>query len=129
MHTSIDQLPLVNQQSVLREALFTMTHGRLGMTVVTDDEQKVVGIFTDGDLRRVLERGLDLSVPIHEVMTTNPRQVSKTMRASDALSVMNEKGISQLLVMDDDDHLQSIITVHDLFAKKFVTINKQEYEI
>nr|WP_317199362.1 KpsF/GutQ family sugar-phosphate isomerase [uncultured Psychrobacter sp.] len=114
MHTSIDQLPLVNQQSVLREALFTMTHGRLGMTVVTDDEQKVVGIFTDGDLRRVLERGLDLSVPIHEVMTTNPRQVSKTMRASDALSVMNEKGISQLLVMDDDDHLQAIITVHDL---------------
>ncbi|WP_435980508.1 KpsF/GutQ family sugar-phosphate isomerase [Psychrobacter sp. DM4] len=114
MHTSVDQLPLVNQQSPLHKALFTMTHGRLGMTVVTDDEQRVVGIFTDGDLRRVLERGVDLSVPIHEVMTINPRQIERTMRASDALSVMNENGISQLLVMDDEDQLQAIITVHDL---------------
>lgn len=114
MHTAQEHLPLVNQQSPLRDALFTMTHGRLGMTVVTDDAQKVVGVFTDGDLRRVLEKGIDLSVSIHKVMTTNPRQVDRMMRASDALSVMNENGISQLLVMNDEDHLQAIVTVHDL---------------
>ena len=114
MHTCADNLPLVHQEALLQEALFTMSNGRLGMTVVTDDNQKVVGVFTDGDLRRVLEKGVDIGTPMREIMTLNPRQVSKTMRASDALSVMNENGISQLLVMDEQDHLEAIITVHDL---------------
>jgi len=114
MHTSSENLPLVNQQAALNEALFTMTNGRLGMTVVVDDEDKVAGVFTDGDLRRVLEKGIDLATPMREIMTTNPRHVSKTMRASDALSVMNENAISQLLVMDKQGHLDAIITVHDL---------------
>lgn len=114
MHTSSENLPLVNQQAALNEALFTMTNGRLGMTVVVDDKDKVVGVFTDGDLRRVLEKGIDLATPMREIMTTNPRHVSKTMRASDALSVMNENAISQLLVMDEQGHLDAIITVHDL---------------
>lgn len=114
MHTRSEDLPIVNQQSSLHEALFTMTHGRLGMTVVTDDDSRVVGVFTDGDLRRGLERGIDLATPMADIMTTNPRHVSKTMRASDALSVMNEHAISQLLVMDDAGHLEAIITVHDL---------------
>jgi len=114
MHTSSENLPLVNQQAALNEALFTMTNGRLGMTVVVDDEDKVAGVFTDGDLRRVLEKGIDLATPMREIMTTNPRHVSKTMRASDALSVMNENAISQLLVMDEQGHLDAIITVHDL---------------
>ena len=114
MHTSSENLPLVNQQAVLNEALFTMTNGRLGMTVVVDDEDRVAGVFTDGDLRRVLEKGIDLATPMREIMTTNPRHVSKTMRASDALSVMNENAISQLLVMDEQGHLDAIITVHDL---------------
>ncbi|MGM8888736.1 CBS domain-containing protein, partial [Psychrobacter sp. 1U2] len=87
---------------------------RLGMTVVIDDEQKVVGVFTDGDLRRGLEKRIDLATPIQDVMSTNPRQVSKSMRASDALSVMNENAISQLLVIDEKEHLEAIITVHDL---------------
>ena len=51
---------------------------------------------------------------MHAVMVNNPRRVSKTMRASDALSVMNENGISQLLIIDDEDRLEAIITVHDL---------------
>jgi arabinose-5-phosphate isomerase len=114
MHTSSENLPLVNQQLPLQKALFTMSHGRLGMTVVTDDEDRVVGIFTDGDLRRGLEKGIDLATPMYEIMSTNPRQVNKTMRASDALSMMNENAISQLLVMDEDRHLDAIITVHDL---------------
>lgn len=114
MHTSSENLPVVNQSALLQEALFTMSNGRLGMTVVTDDAQKVVGVFTDGDLRRGLEKGIDLNIAMSEVMTINPRQVNKSMRASDALSVMNENAISQLLVMDDDGHLDAIISVHDL---------------
>ena len=84
------------------------------MTVVTDDEKKVVGIFTDGDLRRGLEKGIDLQTPMCELMVSSPRRISKSMRASDALSVMNENAISQLLIIDDDQRLEAIITVHDL---------------
>ncbi len=114
MHTKSEDLPLIHQQAPLQEALFTMSAGRLGMTVVTDDNDKVVGVFTDGDLRRGLEKGIDLQTPMAEVMVSNPRRISKTMRASDALSVMNENGISQLLIIDDQDRLEAIITVHDL---------------
>ena len=91
-----------------------MSAGRLGMTVVTDDNDKVVGVFTDGDLRRGLEKGIDLKTPMRELMVSNPRHVNKTMRASDALSVMNESGISQLLIIDEKNCLEAIITVHDL---------------
>ncbi len=114
MHSNVENLPLINQKAPLQDALFIMSAGRLGMTVVVDDEKKVVGVFTDGDLRRGLEKGIDLAIPIHDVMSTNPRQVSKTMRASDALSVMNENAISQLLVIDEEERLEAIITVHDL---------------
>ena len=114
MHSDRHNLPLVNQQASLNEALFTMTNGRLGMTVVVDDEDKVVGVFTDGDLRRGLEKGIDLATAMGEIMTVNPRHVDKSMRASDALSVMNENAISQLLVIDEQNRLDAIITVHDL---------------
>ena len=114
MHTNSENLPLINQQAPLQDALFTMSAGRLGMTVVTDDQQKVVGVFTDGDLRRGLEKGIDLQTPMCELMVSNPRRVSKSMRASDALSVMNENGISQLLIIDESERLEAVITVHDL---------------
>ena len=114
MHTRLENLPVIDEQAPLRKALFTMTNGRLGMTVVTDEAQKVVGVFTDGDLRRSLEKEIDLDTPMGKIMTRNPRHVSKTMRASDALSVMNENAIGQLLVMDENAHLEAIITVHDL---------------
>ena len=114
MHTRLENLPVIDEQAPLRTALFTMTNGRLGMTVVTDEAQKVVGVFTDGDLRRSLEKEIDLDTTMGKIMTRNPRHVSKTMRASDALSVMNENAIGQLLVMDENAHLEAIITVHDL---------------
>lgn len=114
MHTKSEDLPLINQQAPLQEALFIMSAGRLGMTVVTDDEKKVVGIFTDGDLRRGLEKGIDLQTPMRELMVSSPRHISKSMRASDALSVMNENAISQLLIIDDEQRLEAVITVHDL---------------
>lgn len=114
MHSTAENLPVINQQAPLQEALFTMSAGRLGMAVVLDANNKVAGVFTDGDLRRGLEKGIDLKTPMSELMSSNPLQVSKTMRASDALSLMNEKGISQLLVIDAENHLEAIITLHDL---------------
>ncbi|WP_026348881.1 KpsF/GutQ family sugar-phosphate isomerase [Psychrobacter lutiphocae] len=107
-------LPIVSTDTSLHQALFVMTNGRLGMTVVVDGAQRVVGIFTDGDLRRALEKHIDLQTPMAEIMTANPKQVSKEMRASDALSLMNEKAISQLLIVDDKQRLEGVITIHDL---------------
>lgn len=114
MHSKSDDLPKVAEDAPLHDALFTMTHGRLGMTVIVDDHDKVVGVFTDGDLRRSLERGVTLATPMRDIMTKNPRAIDKTMRASDALSLMNENGISQLLIIDNEGKLDAIITVHDL---------------
>ena len=114
MHAKSENLPVIHEQSPLQQALFTMSAGRLGMTVVVDNQDKVVGVFTDGDLRRGLEKGVDLQTPMREIMVSNPQCISKSMRASDALSVMNENGISQLLIIDDKGGLDAIITVHDL---------------
>lgn len=114
MHPESEALPIIKADAPLHEALFTMTSGRLGMTVIVDEQQKVIGVFTDGDLRRKLEMGVDLSVPMAEIMTKEPQSISKAMRASDALSVMNEKCINQLLILDKDKTLEGIITVHDL---------------
>jgi arabinose-5-phosphate isomerase len=114
MHPFSESLPIVKTSAPLHEALFIMTSGRLGMTVVVEDNNKVVGVFTDGDLRRGLEKGIDLATPMQDIMTKDPQGVSKNMRASDALSVMNEKSINQLLILDNDKSLEGIITIHDL---------------
>lgn len=114
MHTPKEGLPTINYTASLQQALFSMTSGRLGMTVVTDDNNAVQGIFTDGDLRRSLENNIDLASPISEMMTNNPKTVTPSMRASDALSLMNEKSISQLLVKSEEGILEGIITIHDL---------------
>ncbi|MFB6349746.1 KpsF/GutQ family sugar-phosphate isomerase [Moraxella sp. ZJ142] len=111
MHT--DNLPTVNQHASLNDSLFVMTGGRLGLAVVLDDLDEVVGIFTDGDLRRKLAQQTNLSAKIGELMTKTPKTIDKQMRASDALTLMNENGISQLLVVDDKK-LVGVISIHDL---------------
>lgn len=109
-----NEVAKVSKDVSLQDALFQMTSKRLGMTSVLDDANKVVGIFTDGDLRRTLEKYDSFSgVKIEDVMTTNPTAVSSNMMAIDALTIMNQKEINQLLVVDSDD-LVGIVTLHDL---------------
>lgn len=111
MHTN--HLPVVHHQSTLNETLLVMTSGRLGLAVVVDDDSKVVGIFTDGDLRRKLAEHTNLTVEIQTLMTKTPKSVDQQMRASDALSLMNENAISQLLVLKDRQ-LIGVISIHDI---------------
>ncbi|AZQ90101.1 sugar isomerase, KpsF/GutQ family protein [Moraxella catarrhalis] len=111
MHT--DHLPVVHHQSSLNETLLVMTSGRLGLAVVVDDDGKVVGIFTDGDLRRKLAEHTNLTVEIQTLMTKTPKSADRQMRASDALSLMNENAISQLLVLKDRQ-LIGVISIHDI---------------
>lgn len=114
MHTQQENLPIVQQSDTLHQALFSMTGGRLGMTVVTDEVGKVIGVFTDGDLRRSLEKQVALDTLIGDLMTHDPKTVKDSMRASDALSLMNEKTINQLLVLNEDQTLAGVVTLHDL---------------
>lgn len=114
MHTPQENLPIIKKTETLHQAVFSMTGGRLGMTVITDEANKVVGVFTDGDLRRSLEKQVALDTPIEVMMTQNPKTVTASMRASDALSLMNEKTINQLLIVNEDMTLAGIITLHDL---------------
>lgn len=114
MHTDAENLPQVKECETLEEALFSMTGGRLGMTVIVDDKKKVKGIFTDGDLRRGFKNNINMTTKIADIMTKNPKTVTKNMRASDALTVMNEKGVMQLLVLTDDGKLDGVVSMHDL---------------
>ena len=111
MHTQ--DLPVVNEHCSLHDALFTMTSGRLGLAVVVDDKQTVVGIFTDGDLRRKLAQKVELSANIGDLMTKNPKFTTAQTRASDALTLMNQKSIGQLLVLENGQ-LQGVIGIHDI---------------
>ena len=110
----VNNLPTIDEHSTLNEALFSMTGGRLGMTVITNESNQVIGVFTDGDLRRSLARQLGLDTPISQVMSTNPKSVNPDMRASDALTLMNEQKINQLLIINDDKTLAGILTLHEL---------------
>ncbi|WP_155733841.1 KpsF/GutQ family sugar-phosphate isomerase [Moraxella catarrhalis] len=111
MHT--DNLPIVHHKSSLNETLLAMTSGRLGLAVIVDDEDNVVGIFTDGDLRRKLAEQTKLTVEIQTLMTKTPKSADEQMRASDALTLMNENAISQLLVLKDHQ-LIGVISIHDI---------------
>lgn len=111
-----DELPMVNAKATLYDALFMMTKGRLGLVVVVGDDGKVVGIFTDGDLRRQLVKSVPLSANIGDVMTQNPKTTMPDVRASDALTLMNQKSIGQLLVLDEMGKLQGVIALHDILT-------------
>lgn len=106
-------LPIVSTSTNLNDTLFAMTAGRLGLAVVVDDTQNVVGIFTDGDLRRKLAKSTPLTALMGDIMTKNPKFTAPNVRASDALTLMNSQSISQLLVLDDGK-LQGVVSLHDI---------------
>ncbi len=115
MHTG-DDIPVVHESVSLSEALLEMTAKKLGMTAVVDDNGHVCGVFTDGDLRRLFERG-DYDVhatPISEVMTRGGTTVQKGLLAAEAVKLMEDKKINALLVVDGRDQLVGALNMHDL---------------
>ncbi|MFN2348983.1 MAG: CBS domain-containing protein, partial [Thioalkalivibrio sp.] len=105
MHTG-ERIPRVAADAPLREALLEITRQGLGMTVVVDDTQQVMGVYTDGDLRRTLDKGIDVhNTAIGDVMTRQFKQARPAMLAVEALKIMEDHKISALPVMDDDGKL------------------------
>jgi len=116
-----DAVPSVAPETSLVEALLEVTRKGLGMTAIVDGEGRPVGVFTDGDLRRVIERMHDFSnVQIRDVMHPMPRRVRPDQLAVDAVAVMEEFRINQMLVVDDDDRLVGALHIHDLTRAKVI---------
>ncbi|ABB09710.1 KpsF/GutQ family sugar-phosphate isomerase [Burkholderia sp. Ac-20384] len=116
-----DDVPSVGLDATLSDALFQITAKRLGMTAVVDADGKVAGIFTDGDLRRVLARDGDFrTLPITDVMTRGPRTVAPDHLAVEAVELMERHRINQMLVVDADGVLIGALNMHDLFSKKVI---------
>lgn len=115
MRTGSD-MPAVAPDVKLMDGLMEMTQKGLGMTAVIDDQDRIVGIFTDGDLRRALDAGVDVhKTTMNEVMHTKCTTVSADVLAAEAVHVMEENKITALLVIDDDRRLVGALNVHDLF--------------
>ena len=111
------EIPMVGEQVPLKEALFEITSKKLGITGVVNAEGDLLGVFTDGDLRRAIAQGLDvLNRPICEVMTGNPKRILRTNLAAKALQRMEEFSITSLFVFEHDTSQQpvGIIHLHDL---------------
>jgi arabinose-5-phosphate isomerase len=108
-------VPKVHLDTPLAEGLMEMTRKGLGMTAVVDAADCVAGIFTDGDLRRALDRAADLhATRMQEVMTKNAKSVHAGMLAAEAVHLMEEHRITSLLVIDADNRAVGALNVHDL---------------
>jgi len=110
-----DALPMVSEQATVSEALIVVTEKKLGMTTVVNPQGTLMGVFTDGDVRRTLNRQLDINTtPIKEVMTKNCKTISKGLLAAEALTIMQKFSITSLVVVDEAQRPQAIIHLHDL---------------
>lgn len=115
------QIPTVSSASSVRQAVAEISAKRLGMTAVLDAQQRVAGIFTDGDLRRLLEQAGDFrELPIGNVMTPAPRTIRPDQLAVEAVEQMERYNINQMLVVDADGTLVGALNMHDLFRAKVV---------
>lgn len=116
MHTGKD-IPLVDEGTLLKEALFEITSKKLGITGVLEPSGDLVGVFTDGDLRRSLEKGFDvLNRPIGELMTRNPKRILRSHLAAKALQKMEQHIITSLFVFNEEESRVpvGIVHMHDL---------------
>jgi len=113
MHTG-HALPLVSSDTLIRDALLEISEKGLGMTAVVDAEHQLQGIFTDGDLRRILDKRVDIhTTAIGEVMTKNPTVACPNMLAAEGVNLMQEKSINGLLLCQDNQ-VVGALNMHDL---------------
>ena len=120
MHSG-EALPCVTLQTKMPDVIYEMSRKKLGVTAVVEGE-KLVGVISDGDLRRLLERrGKDvLDLTASEAMTKNPRTIAPGEFAATALALMEDKKITSLMVVDGDMRLEGIVHLHDLWSTELV---------
>lgn len=112
-----DDVPVVMSGASLTDALLTMSKKGMGMTAVSDVSSRLLGILTDGDVRRLFEQGVDVrALTINDVMRASPRTIAADVLAVSAVEMMQTHHISQLLVVDATGVLIGALNIHDLFA-------------
>ncbi|HJY37067.1 MAG TPA: KpsF/GutQ family sugar-phosphate isomerase, partial [Steroidobacteraceae bacterium] len=111
-----DQVPMVGPDASVRDGLLEITRKGLGMTAIVDAGRHVLGIYTDGDLRRALDQPGDFRTRrMGELMTAKPKTIAPRRLAAEAVHLMETHKITQLLVVDEHDVLVGALNVHDLF--------------
>jgi arabinose-5-phosphate isomerase len=116
-----EDAPRIADTATLMEAMIEMSRGRMGMTAILDGAGRVEGVFTDGDLRRTLEKGTDLrTTPIADVMKRGPRTIGPEKLAAEAVEIMESHKVNQLLVVDEARRLIGALNMHDLFRAKVI---------
>lgn len=114
MHKGPD-IPIVKLDTMTDQALLEVTAKKLGITSVVDNDGTLVGIFTDGDLRRALDQGVNIhNIPIYDVMTSNCKTIQSGRLAAEALNIMQENKINALLVVDSAHRPVGALNMHDL---------------
>ena len=120
MHTG-EEIPTVKKDTSLRNALVEMSKKGLGATIIIDDSGGVAGIFTDGDVRRTLDKGVDINAArMDQYMTDNCKTIHPEVLTAEALKVMEDYKINALPVVDDQNSLVGIINMHDLLRARVV---------
>jgi arabinose-5-phosphate isomerase len=115
MHTGA-AIPQVSADVRLKDGLLEMTQKGLGMTAVVDDQQGILGVFTDGDLRRAFDGGVDVhTITMDEIMHKECKTTSSEVLAVEAVHLMEENKITSLLVADENNRLVGALNIHDLF--------------
>jgi len=115
-----NEKPSVNAESLLKDVIVEITKKRLGVTVVLNNDQKIIGIITDGDLRRMLEKGLSLTeIKAKDIMTSDPKTIDAKSLAVKALDIMRNKNITQLIVTENNEYA-GIIHLHDLVREGII---------
>ena len=115
------RLPMVHESAMLGDAILEISKKGVGMTAVVDTEQHVLGIYTDGDLRRTLGKKLDFNAtPVRSVMSANPRCIGPDALAAEAVQMMEQYNISQMLVVDEQHRLIGALNMHDLLHAKVI---------
>jgi len=116
-----DRVPRAGPETTLKECLFEMSGKGFGMTTVVSDEGALLGIVTDGDLRRALEQDADINlISAAQCMTTEPATIPVEALATRALAMMEERKITSLCILDDQGKLEGIIHLHDLWRTEMV---------
>ncbi|MDF1677964.1 MAG: KpsF/GutQ family sugar-phosphate isomerase [Legionellaceae bacterium] len=110
-----DALPQVNENITIREALLEVNTKKLGMTCVVDNNRRLTGIYTDGDIRRTLMQSHNIdTTPIRDVMTQNGKTISKKALAAEALALMQKHSITSLVIVNEQQEPTAILHIHDL---------------
>jgi len=109
------EVPTTKEDALMKDAILEITSKKLGVTSIVDDREALVGILTDGDLRRALERGGNiLAHPVSQYMTRNPKVIGEEELAAKALQLMETYAITSLLILDDQRRVKGIIHMHDI---------------